>query len=132
METHIRQFKLDNGDDIIAVLTVNNPDSYIVEKPIQVNINIMGSLQFQNWFPLSDQKVFKLLKHKVVQHVPVAKDIEEAYINFVLQQNVRPPIANKADVQKRVESLMAEIENSYIDDEYYDEPEKVDPKNTIH
>ena len=56
----IRQFKLLNGDDIIAVLQTKNADNYIIERPVQVVTNMFGQLTFNHWFPLSSQRIFKL------------------------------------------------------------------------
>ena len=81
---NIRQFKLINGEDIIAVLNTKNDDNYIVEGPVVLLPNLLGNMQFAHWFPLSSQKVFKLYKNRIVHHVPVEEYLHESYINFVL------------------------------------------------
>src|SRR6056300_330431 len=81
---NIRQFKLINGEDVIGVLNVKNDNNYIIERPVVLLPNLLGNMQFAHWFPLSSQKVFKLYKNRVIQHVPVDEYLHESYIDFVL------------------------------------------------
>tara|TARA_B100001094_G_scaffold15733_1_gene13539 strand:+ start:3775 stop:4188 length:414 start_codon:yes stop_codon:yes gene_type:complete len=80
----IRQFKLLNGDDIIAVMQTKNVDNYIIERPVMVTTHMFGHITFDHWFPLSSQKIFKLYKNRCIQHVPIDEDIQEAYTKFIL------------------------------------------------
>lgn len=43
MEAQIRHFKLLNGDDVIAFLTTNNSDNYIIEEPLLLVQNMTGN-----------------------------------------------------------------------------------------
>lgn len=122
---NIRQFKLLNNDDIIAVLNTKNDDNYIIERPVILIPNILGNMQFEHWFPLSSQKVFKLYKTRVLQHVPVDEYIHETYINFVL--NTKRP-------QYKLQSLTEAAEEYLkLKNEYMEEDTNIVPiKETIH
>lgn len=122
---NIRQFKLLNNDDIIAVLNTKNDDNYIIERPVVLIPNILGNMQFEHWFPLSAQKVFKLYKTRVLQHVPVDEYIHETYINFVL--NTKRP-------QYKLQSLTEAAEEYLkLKNEYMEEDTNIVPiKETIH
>jgi hypothetical protein len=122
---NIRQFKLLNNDDIIAVLNTKNDDNYIIERPVVLIPNILGNMQFEHWFPLSSQKVFKLYKTRVLQHVPVDEYIHETYINFVL--NTKKP-------QYKLQSLTEAAEEYLkLKNEYMEEDTNIVPiKETIH
>ena len=122
---NIRQFKLLNNDDIIAILNTKNDDNYIIERPVVLIPNILGNMQFEHWFPLSSQKVFKLYKTRVLQHVPVDEYIHETYINFVL--NIKRP-------QYKLQSLTEAAEEYLkLKNEYMEEDTNIVPiKETIH
>ena len=52
METgQIRQFKLLNGDDIIAILVAKNAYNYIVESPLDQVHTVNGNYQLTKWLP---------------------------------------------------------------------------------
>ena len=69
--TQVRHFKLANGEEIIGVLAVKNDDSYLIERPVSLIPNMLGHMQFQPWFPLSDTSTFKVYKVNVIQSAPV-------------------------------------------------------------
>ena len=58
---NIRQFKLINGEEIVAHVMQKDPGSYVIERPLRVLSNFIGGFTFQRWFPFSSQKLF--LKH---------------------------------------------------------------------
>ena len=122
----IRQFKLINGEDVIAVLNAKNGDNYIIEGPVVLVPNMLGNLQFSHWFPLSDQKVFKLYKNRIVHHVPVDKYLHETYLNFVL--NTKRPEYKLQSVREAINDLV-EREREMLEEEYL---EDIRPKETIH
>tara|TARA_B100001113_G_C20731374_1_gene458086 strand:+ start:213 stop:590 length:378 start_codon:yes stop_codon:yes gene_type:complete len=124
---NIRQFKLINGEDIIAVLNTKNDDNYIVEGPVVLLPNLLGNMQFAHWFPLSSQKVFKLYKNRIVHHVPVEEYLHESYINFVLNSK-RPEY--KLQSMKEAITDIVEREREMIEEEYL--AEITGPKETIH
>lgn len=124
---NIRQFKLINGEDIIAVLNTKNDDNYIVEGPVVLIPNLLGNMQFAHWFPLSKQKTFKLYKNRIVHHVPVEEYLHESYINFVLNSK-RPEY--KLQSMKEAITDIVEREREMIEEEYM--AEITGPKETIH
>lgn len=131
-ELNIRHFKLINGEDIIALCSVKNDDSYIIERPLVVSSNLIGGFQFIPWFPFSENKAFKVLKNRIVSHVQVAEDVKEAYVDFALKLNERrrPVPSAKSDSQ-----IMKELEETLLD--RYDEErstfaEEDDKEYTIH
>ena len=111
---NIRQFKLLNNDDIIAVLNTKNDDNYIIERPVVLIPNILGNMQFEHWFPLSSQKVFKLYKTRVLQHVPVDEYIHETYINFVL--NTKRPQYKLQSLTEAAEEYL-KLKNEYMEED---------------
>lgn len=120
----IRQFKLLNGDDIIAVLQTKNSDNYIIERPVAVVANMFGQLTFNHWFPLSSQKIFKLYKNRCIQHVPIDSDIETAYTKFIMNttskqhyevQDTEQMIKNIMEKTKQYSRL---VEEDILDEEY--------------
>ena len=123
---NIRQFKLINGEDIIAVLNTKNDDNYIVEGPVVLLPNLLGNMQFAHWFPLSSQKVFKLYKNRIVHHVPVDEYLHESYINFVL--NTKRPEYKLQSMKEAITDIV-EREREIIEEEYMAE---VAVKETIH
>ena len=125
---NIRQFKLINGDDIIAILNTKNDDNYIVEGPVILRPNMFGNMQFAHWFPLSSQKTFKLYKNRIVHHVPVDKYLHETYFNFVL--NTKRPEYKLQSMKEAVQDIV-ERERELIEDEYLESTGK-ETKETIH
>lgn len=127
METlNIRQFKLINGEDVIAVLNTKNDDNYIIERPVVLLPNLLGNMQFSHWFPLSSQKTFKLYKNRIVHHVPLDEYLHETYINFVLE--TKRPEYKLQTVKEAVQDMVTR-EREMIEEDYLDVPE---PKETIH
>ena len=112
---NIRQFKLINGEDIIAILNTKNDDNYIVEGPVVLLPNLFGNMQFQHWFPLSKQKTFKLYKNRIVHHVPVDEYLHETYIDFVL--NSKRPEYKLQSMKEAVQDIV-EREREIIEEEY--------------
>ena len=127
METlNIRQFKLINGEDVIAVLNTKNDDNYIIERPVVLLPNLLGNMQFSHWFPLSSQKTFKLYKNRIVHHVPLDEYLHETYIKFVLE--TKRPEYKLQTVREAVQDMVTR-EREMIEEDYLDVPE---PKETIH
>ena len=114
----IRQFKLLNGDDIIAILVAKNAESYIVESPLSLVSNVTGNYHLTKWFPLSPQKSFKLLHSRIIQHVPVHEEIAEAYVEEIVNDRSKAPLVQT--YQELLEDLI-EINRDITDND--DEPE---------
>lgn len=125
-ELNIRHFKLMNGDDIIGLVAVKNDDNYIIERPVSINANLLGGFQFSPWFPFSDSKQFKIMKSNIIQHVPIAEDVKENYVQFALKlDEVRKPVT-KSD-----QEILEEYEDEIIN-RYAEEGVPIPEKKTIH
>ena len=125
-ELNIRHFKLMNGDDIIGLVAVKNDDSYIIERPVLINANLLGGFQFSPWFPFSESKQFKIMKSNIIQHVPIAEDVKENYVQFALKlDEVRKPVT-KSD-----QEILEEYEDEIIN-RYAEEGVPIPEKKTIH
>ena len=126
----IRHFKLTNGDEIVGLVSNKNDTNWIIERPVQVNANLMGGFNFTPWFPFSDAKTFKVLKNHIVQHVPVADTVKSTYLTFALQ--LTNPDDRAAAIKSERESL-EEYERELIDRYTDDDIDiKLTDKKTIH
>ena len=124
----IRHFKLMNGEEIVALVSVKNNDNWIVERPVTVHANLAGGYSFAPWFPFSDAKTFKILKKDIVQHVGVADTIKETYVNYALQlSKPQQPDSPKSDDQ-----ILQEIENRLYNQEEEITEDIELGKKTIH
>ena len=126
---NIRQFKLLNNDDVIAVLNTKNDDNYIIERPVVLTPNLLGNMQFEHWFPLSSQKVFKLYKTRVLQHVPVDEYLHESYIDFVLNS---PRQEYKLQSLKDTLNEYNKLTREYLEEDPLTSSLEVPIKETIH
>ncbi len=110
-ELDIRHFKLINGDDIIGLVADRNDDNIIVERPLVVSATLLGGFQFQPWFPFSDNKNFKIMKSNIIEHVGVADDVKETYVQFALKikEKITAPTKFKSD-----EEILADYEDRLI------------------
>ena len=104
----VRHFKLINGEQIIAAVNSKNKDNWYLEMPVQITSGLLSSYQFSPWFPFSDEENFKIAFGNVVNSTPVSKDVETAYVKFVLSLKKNPPPPIKLESSK--ESLMEKME----------------------
>ena len=131
---NIRQFKLMNGEEIIALVTQKEPDSYIVERPFVIRSNIIGGFAFLPWFPFSGQKIFKISNEHILHHVEIEEDLKTEYIRLA-SHHMKPKLVgvqqNPDQMLKDFEDFMEEMEHEEI--EYADNVIPFpDPKDTIH
>ena len=123
MEAQIRHFKLLNGDDVIAFLTTNNSDNYIIEEPLLLVQNMTGNYHFTKWFPLSPQKSFKLYKTRVMQHVPVYEDISDAYIKYLMnhrQSDEGPKVQTYKELLTELIQQEQQYREAELEEQEYD------------
>jgi len=125
---NIRHFKLVNGDEIVALVSVKNDNNWILERPLVVSSNILGSYQFSPWFPFSDAKVFKILKGHVIQHVPISDKAKESYVKLALSAQQSVPEKQRSE-QEILEEYEQQLIEKYSDDGVDIEP---DVPETIH
>ena len=110
---NIRQFKLINGEEIVAHVMQKDPGSYIVERPLRVLSNFIGGFTFQRWFPFSSQKLFKLLNATIVYQVEIDEQIKHEYLKAA-SGLPNPKLNMKSD-----EDIMQEFED-FIEDYHSD------------
>ena len=93
----IRQFKLMNGDEIIALVESDNEGNYLVDRPFKIKVNAIKTDMFNlvPWFDLSLSNTFTIDKSMVVAHATVADPIKESYLKFAL--NLEEITANLLD-----------------------------------
>ena len=105
---NIRQFKLLNGEEIIAAVSQREPDHYIVERPFAVRSNFIGGWAFVPWFPFSSQKLFKIAKENIMYHVENDEDVKTEYIRLATSENMKPKLRTEGDIEQQ---LMDDIES---------------------
>ena len=122
-DINIRHFKLTNGEDLICYVQDTNTDAFIVERPAAVQVSPAGQWTFQDWFPFSDKKVFKIMKRFVINHTEVVEETKESYIKYSLQYEI-----------KQLTGPEFELSDDYTeDDELNQTPLNTDEKEpTIH
>ena len=64
----IRHIKMINGDEILALINQNNPDNYLVERPVLVNQNMLGNYSLTPWFPFTKSSLFKIFKNSALKY----------------------------------------------------------------
>lgn len=118
---NIRQFKLLNGEEIIALVSEKTDSgSYIIERPFKITYGMIGGLYFVPWFQFSSQKLFKLHQGKIIYHVEIDNDIKEEYIKLAKDgmrpKNTKPQLRSADELmQQLAEEMDAEmgIEEDY-------------------
>jgi hypothetical protein len=85
----IRHIKLTNGENIICYVQSCTEKAFIVERPAAVQVSPVGLWTFTDWFPFSDKKVYKIMKHFVINHTEVVNETKESYIKYSLQGEAR-------------------------------------------
>ena len=127
----IRHIKMINGDEILALINQNNPDNYLIERPVLVNQNMLGSYSLTPWFPFTKSSLFKIFKNRVIASTRIDESVQQNYINFVLRKD-QPEAQIQSDselLNKYREMLM---KGPTDEDEYYEEPELDSKPETIH
>ncbi len=118
---NIRNFKLINGDNIIALISVNNRDHYLVERPVAVYTTVLGGYQFQPWFPFSDQTIYSIDKHNIIGDSNVIEDIKAEYIKYALakKESIPAPETQESLIEKLTQKIAdrVEIENEPMEDD---------------
>ena len=121
-KVNIRHFKLLNGDEIIALVQRNLEGAWLLERPVSINNTMLGGYSFAPWFPFSSAKTFKIMKNHVLQHVPIAEQVQDTYIKYVLNQPDIVEPTSKSD-----EELLADYEQR-LTEKYAEEGVPLDDK----
>ena len=126
---NIRQFKLLNGEEIIALVNEKtDTGEYIIERPFKVNSGMFNGFYFVPWFPFSSQKLFKLTKEKIIYHVELDEDIKQEYIKLA-KEGARPrPSASL----KTAEEMVDQLANEMGLDEIESFEEDIEVPKTVH
>ena len=127
----IRHIKMINGDEILALINQNNPDNYLIERPVLVNQNMLGNYSLTPWFPFTKSSLFKIFKNRVIASTRIDESVQQNYINFVLRKD-QPEAQIQSDselLNKYREMLM---KGPTDEDEYYEELELDSKPETIH
>jgi len=116
---NIRQFKLLNGEEIIALVSEKTDSgAYIIERPFKINHGMIGGFYFVPWFPFSSQKLFKLHQGKIIYHVEIDEDIKEEYIKLA-KEGMRPrPTTKLRSADDLMEELAEEMDAELASEEY--------------
>ena len=109
---NIRNFKLINGDNIIALISVNNRDHYLVERPVAVYITALGGYQFQPWCPFSDRTIYSIDKHNIISDSNVIDNIKAEYIKYALawQERIPGPETQESLLKKLTKKIADRVE----------------------
>jgi len=131
-ELNIRNFKLINGDNIIALVSNNNQDNYMIERPVAIYSTMIGGYQFSPWFPFSEQKRYSIDKHNIIGDSSVVEEIKKEYIKYALTKRdpVPPPESAESIINRITNQITDKLELEDIDDEYNDI--LPDSKETVH
>ena len=130
-DLNIRNFKLINGDNIIALVSNNNADNYMVERPVSVYSTMVGGYQFSPWFPFSEQKRFSIDKHNIVCDSNVMEDIKKEYIKYALEN--REPLTPPESAESIVERITNQICNRFeLEDSMEELEEHIEQSETVH
>jgi hypothetical protein len=130
-DLNIRNFKLINGDNIIALVSNNNRDNYMIERPVAVYSTMVGGYQFSPWFPFSEQKQYSIDKHNIIGDSSVVEDIKKEYIKYALAK--KEPLPPPESMEAIVERITNQIANKFeVEDEYDEYDDHIQSKETIH
>jgi|21_taG_2_1085346.scaffolds.fasta_scaffold33112_2 hypothetical protein len=121
---NIRQIKLINGEEILALVTKVDQQKWTIERPVTIRSNMLGGYQLQPWFPFSQKKLFTIMGSDILAHVEIDLDVKETYVKAV---TATPP-RNSPPEFKTEEQLQAEYDE--LIDEVYNEEQS--SKKTIH
>lgn len=118
-DLNIRQFKLLNGEEIIALVSEKTESgAYLIERPFVIKSGMIGGFYFVPWFPFSSQKVFKLHQGKVVYHAEIDDDIKEDYIRLA-KDGMRSKPKKLQSADDLMDQLAEEIDTQ-LEDELFD------------
>ena len=109
---NIRQFKLLNGEEIIALVNEKDDSNYIIERPYKVNAGMVGGFYFVPWFPFSSQKLFKLSREKIVYHAELDEDMKQEYVKLASEFTTpRPKPTRLQSSDELVDSISANLDS---------------------
>lgn len=131
----IRHIKMINGDEIIALVSRNNDDNMLVERPCAVIKNMIGTYNLSPYFPFSSSTLFKFLKNRVLCSVKVDDSLKQKYLGYVLQ--MRAPtgelLAGESEMLQQYQDVLKEYATQVAEEEdYYYEEDELPSKKILH
>ena len=109
---NIRQFKLLNGEEIIALVNEKDDSNYFIERPYKVNAGMVGGFYFVPWFPFSSQTLFKLSREKIVYHAEIDEDMKVEYVKLASEfAKPRPKPTRLKSSDDIVDSISANLDS---------------------
>lgn len=137
---NIRQFKLQNGEEIIALVSQKSDDSFIVERPFLIKSNVIGGYMFLPWFPFSSQRIFKIANENIMHHVELDEGIKTEYIKMAAELNMKPRLKLDSSLIEELTEFLNEHSEEFEEIDMMDELEQYEdnvipfpnPKDTIH
>jgi len=112
-ELNIRHFKLINGDNILALVVNKDQGLIIIERPVQIAINIMGGFQLFPWFAFSSQTIYYILESDIMSHASINYDIKASYIHAVTADKIDPDIILEDESDIEYQKFMQEAIKSF-------------------
>jgi len=136
---NIRQFKLQNGEEIVALVNEKEKDSFIVERPFLVKSNVIGGYIFLPWFPFSSQRIFKIANENILHHVELDEEVKTEYIKMATELNMKAKLKLRLE-DSLIDEMMEFLNEHNSEYEMIDELEQYEdnvipfpnPKDTIH
>lgn len=102
----LRNFKLMNGDSILAVVLHETHDNFTIEKPVLITSQGDGLVRFTYWLPYTDEKIHVLSQKQVVISSPVTEVFKEQYLELYDEMEEESPY----DPEDAIEEALAEME----------------------
>ena len=121
---NIRQFKLMNGEEIIALVMQKEPKAYIIERPFVIKSNIIGGFAIFPWFPFSGQKIFKISNNHILHHVEIVDELKTEYIRLAAH-HMKPKLTGIDRMNP--EELLSDFED-FINDM---DPEEIEYEDNV-
>ena len=117
---NIRQFKMVNGEEIIALVNQKEREAYVVERPFKDIPNMMGGFTLLPWFPFSSQKLFKISSNHIMHHVEIDEDMKIEYVKLAATRPglAKPALHSEEDRERYLtefEAYLEEIDNDSIE-----------------
>lgn len=78
----LRQFKLINGESILAVVLHETHDNLTIEKPVLIHSKGNGSVVFTFWMPYTQEKIHVISQKHVIITSTVSEIFKEQYLNL--------------------------------------------------
>jgi hypothetical protein len=107
---NIRQFKLTNGEEIVALVHDKNSEVITIERPCRVQTSMLGGFQLLPWFAFSSQKIFTLPRQHIIYHVEIDNEVKDAYIKAATLEStpVKPISLTEEEMLAEYEDIMEE------------------------